>query len=185
MNPIGFLESLSGDLLYALRAMRHNLTFTLVVVVTLALGIGANTAVFSVLNSVLLKPLPYPRAEELVALRQGAPGATGSASASDGLNLSPSMYLTYAENNRVFQSLGVWISTNGTAMGVAEPEPVRAIGISDGVLQTFDVPPEAGRWLLAEDQTGATRPAPSVFKAYTRVMLATGTGSGASEAIDP
>ena len=76
MNPIGFLESLSGDLLYALRAVRHNLTFTLVVVVTLALGIGANTAVFNVVNSVLLKPLPYPRAEELVALRQGAPGAT-------------------------------------------------------------------------------------------------------------
>jgi putative ABC transport system permease protein len=171
MNPIGFLESLSGDLLYALRAMRHNLTFTVVVVLTLALGIGANTAVFSVVNSVLLKPLPYPRAEELVALRQGAPGATGSASAPDGLNLSPSMYLTYAENNRVFQSLGVWVSTNGTAMGVAEPEPVRAIGISDGVLQTLGVPPEAGRWLLAQDQTGATRPAPSVFKAYTRVML--------------
>ena len=56
--------------------MRHNLTFTVVVVLTLALGIGANTAVFSVLNSVLLKPLSYPRAEELVALRQIAPGAT-------------------------------------------------------------------------------------------------------------
>ena len=109
MNTIGFLDSLSRDLRYALRAMRHNLTFTVVVVLTLALGIGANTAVFSVLNSVLLKPLSYPRAEELVALRQIAPGAAGS-SASDGLNLSPSMYLTYAEQNRVFQSLGVWIS---------------------------------------------------------------------------
>ena len=63
-----------------LRAMRHNLTFTVVVVLTLALGIGANTAVFSVVNSVLLKPLSYPRAEELVALRQIAPGAAGSAS---------------------------------------------------------------------------------------------------------
>ena len=69
MNTIGFLDSLSRDLLYSLRAMRHNLTFTAVVVLTLALGIGANTAVFSVLNSVLLKPLSYPRADELVALR--------------------------------------------------------------------------------------------------------------------
>ena len=101
MNTIGFLDSLSRDLLYALRAMRHNLTFTVVVVLTLALGIGANTAVFSVLNSVLLKPLSYPRAEELVALRQIAPGVAGFASSSDGLSLSPSMYLTYAEQNRV------------------------------------------------------------------------------------
>jgi len=76
-------------------------------------------------DSVLLKPLSYPRPEDLVALRQIAPGATGSASASDGLNLSPSMYLTYAENNRVFESLGVWVSTNGTATGVAEPEQIR------------------------------------------------------------
>src|SRR5439155_367300 len=53
MNTIGFLDSLGRDLLYALRAMRHNLTFTVVVVLTLALGIGANTAVFSVLDSVL------------------------------------------------------------------------------------------------------------------------------------
>jgi predicted permease len=168
-----WLQSVAQDLRFALRAMRRNLTFTVVVVLTLAVGIGANTAVFSVLNSVLLKPLSYPRAEELVALRQIAPGATGSASASDALNLSPSMYLTYNENNRVFESLGVWVSTNGTA-SVAEPEQIRAIGISDGVLQTLGVSPAAGRWLLAEDQTGAIRPLPSVYRAYTRVMLSYG-----------
>jgi predicted permease len=168
-----WLQGAGQDLRFALRAMRHNLGFTVVVVLTLAVGIGANTAVFSVLNSVLLKPLSYPRAEELVTLRQIAPGATGSASASDGLNLSPSMYLTYHENNRVFESLGVWVSTNGTA-SVDEPEPIRAIGISDGVLQTLGVPPAAGRWLLAEDQTGAIRPPPSVYRAYTKVMLSYG-----------
>jgi hypothetical protein len=72
-------------------AMRHNLGFTVVGALTLALGIGANTAVFSVLNSILLKPLAYPQAEDLVALRQIAPGAQGSATSSAGLNLSPSM----------------------------------------------------------------------------------------------
>ena len=117
---IEVLDSLGRDLLYAGRAMRHNISFTMIVVLTLAIGVGANTAVFSVFDSVLLKPLSYPRADELVALRHIAPGATGSASASDGLNLSPSMYLTYSENNRVFESLGVWVSTNGTA-SVAEP----------------------------------------------------------------
>ncbi len=109
-----------------------------------------------------------------MALRQIAPGATGSTSASDGLNLSPSMYLTYAENNRVFQSLGVWVTTISTVTGVAEPEQIRIIGISDGVLQALGVSPEAGRWLLAEDQTGAIRPPPSVYRAYTRVMLSYG-----------
>jgi predicted permease len=174
MNAIGFLDSLGLDLLYALRVIRHNLTFTVVVVLTLALGIGANTAVFSVLNSVLLKPLSYPRAEELVALRQIAPGAAGSASASAGLNLSPSMYLTYAENNRTFASLGVWVSTISTVTDVGDPEQVRVIGISDGLLQAFDVPPAAGRWLSAADQVGATRPPPSVFQVWTRVMLTYG-----------
>ena len=66
---IPVLDTLWQDVRYALRAMRHNLTFTVVVVVTLAFGIGANTAVFGVLDSVLLKPLSYPRSEQLVALR--------------------------------------------------------------------------------------------------------------------
>src|SRR5438128_5087821 len=173
MSTTGFFDSLRRDLLYAVRAMRHNMRFTVVVVLTLALGIGANTAVFSVLNSVLLKPLSYPRAEELVALRQIAPGAAGSSS-SEGLSLSPSMYLTYAGQNRVFQSLGVWTTTISNVTGLAEPEQVRVILISDGVLQALNVPPAAGRWLLAEDQVGATRPPPSVFMATTRVMLGYG-----------
>src|SRR6185503_17071515 len=170
---MGLLDSLSGDLLYAVRAVRRNPTFTVVVVLTLAVGIGAHTAVFSVLDSVLLKPLSYPRAEELVALRQTAPGVAGSTS-SGGLNLSPSMYVTYAEQNRVFQSLGVWTTTMSTVTGLAEPEQVRVILISDGVLQALNVPPAAGRWLSAADQVGATRPAPSVFMATTRIMLGYG-----------
>ena len=170
MNRTGSWDSVGHDVVYALRGMRRNRTVTLVIVLTLALSIGANTAVFGVLDGVLLKPLSYPRAEELVALRQIAPGA-GSA---DALSLSPSMYLTYAENNRVFQSLGVWITTSGTVTELGEPEQVSATGISGGVLETFAVPPAAGRWLGAADHTGPTRPPPSVFKAYSTVMLSYG-----------
>src|SRR6185503_8528331 len=118
--------------------------------------------VFSVLNGVLLKPLSYPRPEELVALRQIAPGSTRS---SDGLSLSPSMSLTYAEHNRVFQSMGVWVSTISTVTGVAEPEQVRIIGVSDGVLPAFNVPPAAGRWFGAEEYAGGPRP-PSVINIW-------------------
>ena len=77
MNGIQWLDSISGDVRYALRGLRKQPSFTAVAVLTLALGIGANTAVFSVVNSVLLKPLSFPRAEELVDLGQVAPGAGG------------------------------------------------------------------------------------------------------------
>jgi len=165
---IGLIDTLWQDVRYAFRTLRRNPTFTVVVVLTLAVGIGANAAVFSVLNSVLLKPLSYPRSEELVALRHVAPGVGSSA-----LNLSPSMFLTYNEQNRAFQSLGVWTTTIGS-IGPTDPETVRVALVSDGVLQTLAVPPAAGRWLSAADQLGATRPPPAIFKAVTTVMLGYG-----------
>jgi putative ABC transport system permease protein len=171
-----WLQSAAQDLRFAARLLARNPTFAGVAVLTLAVGIGANAAVFSVINSVLLEPLPYPRAEELVALRHVIPGAPGGAgsSASDGLLLSPSMYLTYAEKSRVFQSLGVWVPLTSTVTGLAEPEQVHVIGVSDGVLQALNVPPAAGRWLLAEDQVALPRPPPSPLGLSTRVMLGYG-----------
>src|SRR5262245_55663666 len=75
-----WFQSAAQDLRFAGRLLIRNPTFTVVAVLTLAVGIGANTAVFSVVNSVLLEPLPYPRSQELVSLRQIAPGAAGLAS---------------------------------------------------------------------------------------------------------
>jgi len=152
MNTISFLGTLGRDLRHGLRALRRDPVFAVVALLTLAIGIGANTAVFSVVNSVLLKPLRYPKAEELVALRQVAPGAAGLASFAEGLRLSPSMYFTYGEHNRAFQSLGVWITGTANVTGLAEPEQVRTVDVSDGVLPALLVPPAIGRWLSAADQ---------------------------------
>jgi hypothetical protein len=146
------VEDFLSDVRYGLRALRKNLVFTTVALLTIAIGIGANTAVFTVLNSVLLKPLNYASPEQLVSLHQVAPGAAGLDDFENGLLLSPSMYFTYAEHNQTFQSLGVWASGTANISGRAEPEQVRTVFVSDGVLQTLDVPPAVGRWLLQADQ---------------------------------
>jgi putative ABC transport system permease protein len=140
------------DIRYGFRVLSNKPGFTAVVIFTLAIGIGANAAVFSVVNSVLLKPLNYPKAEELVALHQTAAGAAGLADFQNGLLLSPAMYFTYAEQNHTFQSLGVWTTDTANVTGLTEPEQVRTADVSDGVLQALGTPPEVGRWLSAADQ---------------------------------
>jgi predicted permease len=159
------VEDHLADIRYSLRSLRHNPLFTAVALLTIAIGIGANTAVFSVVNTVLLKPLNYPNAEQLVSLHQIAPGAPGLADFESGLHLSPSLYFTYAEHNRSFQSLGVWDTGTASVTGVGEPEQVRTVEVSDGVLQALDVPPAVGRWLSEADQ---------VPRGPQRVMLSYG-----------
>ncbi len=151
MNIFVFLDTLFRDLRHGLRGLRRNPTFSVIAILTLAIGIGANTAVFSVVNSVLLKPLPYPDSDQLVAVWNKAPGAPGTSSATGNLRLSLSMYATYADHNRAFQSVGVWDTFRATVTGIAEPEELRAIEVSDGALQALAVPPVAGRWLGAAD----------------------------------
>jgi predicted permease len=146
------VEDVFFDIRYGVRALRHSPVFTAVALLTIAIGIAANAAVFSVVNSVLLKPLNYPKAEELVALHQIAPGAEGLADFENGLLLSPSMYFTYADHNQTFQSLGVWITGTANITGMAEPEQVRTVAVSDRVLQTLGVPPAVGRWFSQIDQ---------------------------------
>jgi predicted permease len=146
------VESIVADLKLVLRRLRRSPGFALTVVLTLAIGIGANTAVFSVLNSVLIRPLPYADPQQLVALRLDAPGAPGLTDFRDELRLSASMYLTFAAHNRTFQSMGVWQAGTGSITGLGQPEQVNTVLITDGVLQTLGVPAAAGQWLTAADQ---------------------------------
>jgi predicted permease len=146
------------DLLYAARMLRKQPAFTVAAVLTLALGIGANTATFAVLNSVLLEPLPYPDADDLVAVWNRAPGAPGLADVSGGLRLAPSMYVTYADGNRSFEHIGIWVPRPAAVGGLREPEQVRSIGVSDGTLQALGVPPQLGRGFSAADQNPGGTP---------------------------
>jgi predicted permease len=146
------LEEVWQDLRYAARGLRKQPTFTLAAVLTLALGIGAFTAIFSLVNSIVLKPLPYPRSEQLVSLQHTAPGAAGMGNLASDLRLSASMYFTYAEHTRTFSSLGIWYAARSTVTGAGDPEEVRSVMLSDGVFQTLGVPPLLGRTLDAGDQ---------------------------------
>ena len=127
--------------------------FTGTVLVTLAIGIGANTAVFSVVNGVLIKPLPYPNAEELVGVWHSAPGVGFT----DGtVNMTPTMFFTYREEGRAFQDLGIWSAGGVTVTGLSEPEQVRNLFVTQGVLEALAVPPLLGRWFSREDDTPGT-----------------------------
>jgi predicted permease len=159
------VESIAADLKLVLRRLRRSPGFAATVLLTLAIGIGANTAVFSVLNSVLIRPLPYPEPQQLIALRLNAPGAPGLTDFRDELRLSASMYLTFAAHNRSFQWMGVWLPGTASITGIAQPEQVNTAVISDGVLQTLSVPAAVGQWLTAADQ---------VPRGAQRVMLSYG-----------
>ncbi len=148
MNTIGLLDSLGRDLRYALRGMRRNPTFTVAVVLTLALGLGANTAIFAVVDGVLIKPLPYPNPQELVSLKHVAPGIQV-----DDFLMSPTQYFTYREEGRVFQDLGVWLAGGTTITGNGDPEQARMVAVTHGVLHALGIQPAVGRIFTEADTT--------------------------------
>jgi predicted permease len=122
--------------------------FTAITLVTLAAGVGGNTIVFSVLESVLLKPLPYPRPDELVGVWLTAPGVNIK-----DLNIAPSNYFIYREQNRSFQDLGVYNGDSVSVTGRAEPEQVDALDVTDGTLPLLGVSPVLGRLFTHQDDS--------------------------------
>ncbi|MEO8028599.1 MAG: multidrug ABC transporter substrate-binding protein, partial [Bryobacteraceae bacterium] len=88
---------------HVLRRLLHSPMFTATTLLTLAIGIGANTAIFSVIEGVLLKPLPYTDPDRLIAVRHTAPGVNVA-----DLPMAPSNYFVYREESRVFEDIGLW-----------------------------------------------------------------------------
>ena len=148
------------DLRYAARAFGKHKSFAATAVLILALGIGATTAIFSVVYSVLIKPLPYPNADELVRLRHSVNGQFG------GADFEPTMYVTYRKENRTLASIGLWTDSSVTLTDGGEPERLRGIRVTDGTLQTLSVQPLHGRWFTKDEYGPAADGADPVIISY-------------------
>ena len=144
-------RDLRQDVRYAARVFSKQPAFAAAAVLTLALGIGATTAIFSVVYGVLLKPLPFHEPERLVSLQQIAPHGAGA-------NHGPGTYLTYRENHQVFEGIGAWDPTEVSITGGGDPERVQGLLVSASILPLLRVQPMLGRAFGAEDDTpGAPR----------------------------
>jgi predicted permease len=149
-------NGLLADARYALHSLLRSPILTLVAVATLAIGTGAATATFAVVNSVLIEPLAYPEADEVVAIWHDAPGAPFPLEGG-GLLASASMLLTYTDENRVFENIGLFTPGVATITGDGEPEEVPRVAVTLGVLETLGVQPLLGRWFHADDVVDTAR----------------------------
>ena len=160
--PTGHLLSdLWHDLRYAARTFSKQRAFASAAVLTLALGIGATTAIFSVVYGVLIKPLPYPESDALVSLRHTAPGLGPNE-----LRAAPSMYYTYEGKNSTFEHVGLWANGGTTLTGDGEPEQLEALVVTHGTLQALGVQPLLGRLFSETEYTPAAQGADPVILSY-------------------
>jgi predicted permease len=131
---------------YATRTFRKQPAFAAASALTLALGIGATTAIFSVVYGVLLKPLPFDAPDELVSVRHNAPHGVGT-------NHGPATYLTYRESQQAFEGIGAWDDAEVSVTGRGDPERVRALLVTSSTLPLLRVQPVAGRSFGTEDDS--------------------------------
>ena len=147
------MRGLFQDLRYALRQLRKSSGFAAVAVITLAIGFGANTAIFSVVNGVLLRPLAFKDPGRLVRVWHLPPPASFPGMTT--FAVSAANYLDWEQQNHVFESMAIYNFHDFTLTGSAKPEQIGACAVSSGFFPTLGVQPLLGRvFSSAEDQPG-------------------------------
>ena len=146
MREVSFFENVWGDIRHAARVLHRSPGFTAVAVLTLGLGIGATTAIFSVVYGVLLKPLPFEEPERLVGLYHRGPGVNLSV-----MNQGPATYFTYLDNQQTFEGIGVWDGGSESVTGRGEPERIQVLNVTAATLPLLRVQPLHGRLFTDED----------------------------------
>lgn len=143
------MGELLRDIRYGARNLRRSPGFTLAAILALALGIGANTAIFSIINGVLLRPLPYPDSERIVIVSERTP--TGSFN-----TVAPANFLDWRKQAAGFSAMSAFIGGRLTLTGNGEPEHIPILRVSAAFFDVFGVKPVLGRGFLpAEDAPGA------------------------------
>jgi len=152
-----------SDIRHSTRRLARAPGFTVIVVLTLALGIAAATAMFSVVNGVLLRPLPYPEQERLIELMHQAPGL-----GLDTLFASPAIYFTYRNHNTTFDSVGLWDDGNSpvTVTGSGQAESVQSLEVTHEVLDILGSVPIVGRGFSEDDDRSGGQPTAVISYSY-------------------
>jgi len=154
------------DIRYAFRTFRRSAGLTLVIILSLGIGVGANSAIFSVVNALLLKPLPYPDPDRLVVLWLRSPG----------INIpqdwpSPGQYIDVQTENRSFDEMSISQGRSGTLLGRAEAERVEALVTSSSLFHMLGARPFRGRLLRSDEDKPGQAPVAILSHAYwTRVF---------------
>src|SRR5262249_55025404 len=150
MNTLAFLEGLLRDVRRAFRMIRMNPGFSATAILSLALGIGANTAIFSVVNAVLIRPLPYPEPESLVGVFNS--GVIQGETFND-MGLAPGMYAGLKERSKTFQEFCASSPGAVTVAGMGDPEQIRTVWMTQEALPALGAQPFLGRRFSTEDDT--------------------------------
>lgn len=151
MHGVNFIETLIQDFRYGLRMLWKNPGFALIVVTTLALGIGANTAIFSVVNAVLLRPLSYKDPDRLVMVWENNPQRGWARNSVSWLN-----FRDWREQSQVFEEIVAVKGWSFTLTGQGEPEQVLGPVVSAGLFRLLGVEPVLGRTFLPEEDRPPT-----------------------------
>src|ERR1700722_6019050 len=179
-----FLETLIQDVRHGLRTLRKSPGFAVVAVLTLALGIGATTSIFSVLYGVVLQPLPYPNSDQLVDLEVSPLGVDASLR-----GFAPEDYFIFREQGRTFQEVGLYVESDSdrdvNVTGFAEPERVHALHVTYGALSVLGIPPMLGRtFSTADDAPGGAPTAILTYGYWQRKYSANPSAVGKTIIVD-
>ncbi|HYJ88118.1 MAG TPA: ABC transporter permease [Pyrinomonadaceae bacterium] len=145
------MEALFKDIRYGIRSLLQRPGFTAIAVITLALGIGANTTLFSFVNGVLLRPLPYKDADRLVVLDETAPKQ-----GIESFAVSYPNFVDWRQQNQVFEDIGIYQEGNHTLVGAGDPEQIPGARVSQGLFELLGVTPIRGRTFTAEEDRPET-----------------------------